>query len=195
MAASRNSKIENEVTTPKLLVENDLSSIKDRLETLPPEIYNHIFDLTFTLLAGIHDITINYRPPSCLQINKSIRSKAMKSYYNESRFLVHGGIIFQWLRSLPVAYIGRVHEVLVFDGEAAGPRKCRIYSAPAGFGNSTPGVIANDGGRLSASDLKHYNKLQVQLGIQKEQMPPCIRRAVERVHACDDRRRAGESTL
>lgn len=57
-----------------------------QVQSLPPELYTVIYDLTFTINIGTCLIDKAYTPPSILQVNQKWRSVLRQSYDNETFF-------------------------------------------------------------------------------------------------------------
>lgn len=100
-----------------------MKSLASLVQGLPAELYQEIYDLTFTTGAGEHSIKQNYKPPNCLQVNRSTRESFARSYYGEdSTFLVDGPadrICAKWINRLPDAHAAMLSEIRVVK-----PRMC-----------------------------------------------------------------------
>lgn len=70
--------------------------------SLPQELFDKIYDLTFKLPApGVREIDEEYTPPVMLQISTKTRAMFAKAYYgNGSQFRVKQAIAKKWLKSL-----------------------------------------------------------------------------------------------
>lgn len=65
------------MSTPIFTIEQ----LQTGLQTLPQELYDQIFALTFTINAESVVINEHYKPPSQLQVCSRTRKNLMKSYY------------------------------------------------------------------------------------------------------------------
>ncbi|KAK4617574.1 hypothetical protein CLAFUW4_11871 [Fulvia fulva] len=71
--------------------------LKHRLEALPQELYDMIHDHTFTILPTYQLIAATYKPPSILQVNRSIRTGLLPTYYSTTTFeFISPGIYEKW---------------------------------------------------------------------------------------------------
>lgn len=104
------------------------------IATLPPEIYEITYNYTFTKIQySMVNITTGYRPPSILQVDRSSRSLALRSYYQNTTFILQlsgaqsGGQGAwwlastvpppgeRWLRRLPSAHRGLLRQVIIVN--------------------------------------------------------------------------------
>lgn len=90
----------------------DAKSFQVRLQNLPAELYNTIYDLTFTLNAPktLTVVDSGYKPPSILQVNRHFRTKLACTYYDEFVFAFRPfgpdhRYFDQWLSSLSVQHM------------------------------------------------------------------------------------------
>lgn len=79
------------------------------IQNLPPELYNIIYDFTFSVSAGEQQVTIDkaYRSPARLQVDSTSRRAFAEPYYKTSTFHVQDtslvkvrNICRHWLASL-----------------------------------------------------------------------------------------------
>ena len=95
--------------------EDDSLALRARLEAIPPELYNMIYDFTFTANAATrmetspdyefskelvvasklhvgesHYNTLNARLPHMLHVDRQSRLQFAKSYYGSSHYIVYG---------------------------------------------------------------------------------------------------------
>ncbi|KAF2482972.1 Smg-4/UPF3 family-domain-containing protein [Neohortaea acidophila] len=77
-------------------------TLKKWMQSLPQELFDKIYDLTFKLPApGVREIDEEYTPPVMLQISTETRDAFAKAYYgNGSQFRVKQAIAKKWLTSL-----------------------------------------------------------------------------------------------
>lgn len=74
-------------------------SLRDLLESLPQELYEQIYNETFTIDSSLHqEIHINksWRPPLLLQVNRASRAKILHSYYSSHTFVVRRRDTYQF---------------------------------------------------------------------------------------------------
>lgn len=78
-----------------------------RVHNLPPELYDKIYDFTFTNnFRESYYIDEKYKPPNILQVNKQQHSTLHQAFYNQTIFTVSDSAtdmetLTRWLRSLP----------------------------------------------------------------------------------------------
>lgn len=82
---------------------------------LPPELFNEIYDLTFTAPSAEQHIGSSYKPPSCLQVNQYSRSVFAQSYLNNSTFYIDRDIAQKWSASLTKDHLEMLAQVRI-DG-------------------------------------------------------------------------------
>jgi hypothetical protein len=78
-----------------------MDSLTKKLNSLPQELYDSIFDTVFT--AGPRRINIehSYQPPSLLSINSATRKQFATSYYANTTFVFDNDVILhQWLHGV-----------------------------------------------------------------------------------------------
>ncbi|CAK1358072.1 uncharacterized protein RHO25_007844 [Cercospora beticola] len=78
------------------------SSLRDHLETLPQELYDKIYDFTFTAEEKVvYIFHCDDRPPHLLQVDRRSRQKFTASYYSSTTFLFTGaGTFGLWVDAL-----------------------------------------------------------------------------------------------
>ena len=81
-----------------------MPDLPDLLQSLPPELYDRIYTLTFT--SDAIDITIDrsYRPPAIHAVDRASRALALKSFYSNSHFRLDGWAIDSWVVSLEIRH-------------------------------------------------------------------------------------------
>ena len=84
--------------------ERDLATC---VHDLPGELFNQIYQLTFTAKPGVRKIDKTYKPPSLLAVDRASRKLFAKSYYGGSGAsfawnseLKAKEVLIRWLRSL-----------------------------------------------------------------------------------------------
>lgn len=79
---------------------DDTTTLNERIQALPAEIYNEIYDLTSTPSSVTH-ITREYKPPASLQVSRATRRKFSELYYDKDRtFYVNHALAWTWLKSI-----------------------------------------------------------------------------------------------
>lgn len=79
---------------------NETMETQRLLETLPLELYEMIWNLTFKTTKFV-TIDPEYNPPVQLQINKATRKQATAKFFSETTFYVHDIWTFRkWIQSL-----------------------------------------------------------------------------------------------
>lgn len=90
------------------------------VQSLPSELFDEIYDLTFTFDSKTCCVeSRTYKPPSAIQVDRKSRSKAAKSYYNNTVFTFSTkGYDFEddadgksWLASLPEDHVKALREI------------------------------------------------------------------------------------
>lgn len=84
-----------------------MAGLEQHLTTLPAELYDYIFRLSFSANSAIRIITPAYRPPAILQVSQATRHNVAQEYYcQESIFLFNNHeVCLKWLLSLPADHI------------------------------------------------------------------------------------------
>lgn len=86
------------------------------IQALPPELFDLIYDYTFTIDIPIQTIDENYRPPARLQVDTISRAAFAKSYYATTFHIKPGNhdiLGTKWLSSLPSSHIQLIHRIVV----------------------------------------------------------------------------------
>lgn len=87
---------------------DSVPTFNTRVQDLPAEPFNHVFDLTFTLpVEPGHPLEIDgsYKPPSILQVDAITRNKLAPDYYSQTKFECKSeNLLSNWLCSLPRAH-------------------------------------------------------------------------------------------
>ncbi|KAF2216975.1 hypothetical protein CERZMDRAFT_93040 [Cercospora zeae-maydis SCOH1-5] len=79
------------------------AALRDRMMALPQELFDEIYNLTFTADKQVRHITnaLSGRPPHLLHVDRHSRKKFAASYYRNTTFLFPCDILFaRWLRAL-----------------------------------------------------------------------------------------------
>lgn len=92
--------------------ESDTDELITKVQSLPPELYTEIYNLTFTVNPNeICRINKNYKPPGTLQVNRTWRASLSPAFYKDTIFAVElGGYeeklanVTKWLRSVNPGY-------------------------------------------------------------------------------------------
>lgn len=94
-------------------------SLPALVQALPAELYNEIFELTFTSQfdrTNSRTIDNNYQPPNFLQINRATRAKFAKTYYGQgSIFYVPKPLLRKFFFSIHPGYARQIAEIRVVE--------------------------------------------------------------------------------
>lgn len=90
-----------------------MSTLASLVQALPGELFNKIYDLTFTPNDSYH-IDSSYKPPSCLQVSRSTRSMQTKEYYG-STFHIERRHFGQWLAPFTIERVRELQKVQILD--------------------------------------------------------------------------------
>lgn len=63
------------------------TSLRDLMQSLPQELYNEIYNMTFTANQKVLYVTRTYCPPHLTRIDHNSRTKFVASYYRNTTFL------------------------------------------------------------------------------------------------------------
>lgn len=79
----------------------DTGRLATRVQSLPPELFDEIYALTFTPTSDTVVITKKYRPPKLLQVDRASRNLFAEHYYAQTKFTATDmDVVVHWLRSL-----------------------------------------------------------------------------------------------
>lgn len=137
---------------------SNTSGLAQLVQSLPQELYDSIYDFTFTTTFKPHDqIHVSkakgYRVPSILQVDCASRSQAAASYYGTRAFYFNRrDELIAWVRSLPVEHQHLIREIR-YDSLLFG----YLSVADIGFTVST---LFNDMRRLGLHDMKGVFRVQ-----------------------------------
>lgn len=100
----------------------DTDDLIQRVQDLPPELFNHIRDSTFTVEVNKSiQIDTFFTPPGYLQVNRHARRVLALAYYRDNVFQFANGfternstILVKWLTSLPFEHLIHVETVNFF---------------------------------------------------------------------------------
>lgn len=91
------------------LVTTQMDRLPELVQTLPQELYDNIYDLTFTPTSRWRYIRHDYKPPKLLSVDRASRALFATRYYGERAVFCivpfshgHGA---KWLASLPQAHL------------------------------------------------------------------------------------------
>jgi hypothetical protein len=93
---------------------NVINDLQERLAGLPQELFEYIYDLTFTSDERIQSIYEGYRPPSILQVDRSTRETFAETFYGREDaifFCWDHEKCLKWLLSLPREHVAMLHHV------------------------------------------------------------------------------------
>ncbi|CAK1358073.1 uncharacterized protein RHO25_007843 [Cercospora beticola] len=77
------------------------TSLRELMQSLPQELYDEIYNLTFTANQKVLYVTRTYHPPHLTRIDHNSRTKFVASYYRNTTFLFTRRRTFRsWKRAL-----------------------------------------------------------------------------------------------
>jgi len=83
------------------------------LQSLPQELYDIIFDLTFTVDNAVLHVNSSYKPAATLQVSRATRAMIAPEYYAR-RIICYGEQrLPRFVRSLPDKHIAYMNQVLL----------------------------------------------------------------------------------
>lgn len=72
-------------------IADKMDELAQRVQNLPPELFNNVYELVFTANPATIEITDEYQPPHLLRVSKHSRKMFARSYYGKGTvFLVQG---------------------------------------------------------------------------------------------------------
>ncbi|KAK3720994.1 hypothetical protein LTR37_003284 [Vermiconidia calcicola] len=84
----------------------------NRVQGLPPELYNHIYHDVFTPATPTIRIDESYEPPLLMQVDGQSRALFMERYYSKHAIIVADtidwGLVLDWLKSLSPLHLARL---------------------------------------------------------------------------------------
>lgn len=76
-------------------------SLPELVQSLPRELYEHVFALTFTVFGGCIDINEAVRPPNMFHVSRATREQVAKRYYGSTTFrFTNRKVLIAWLAAL-----------------------------------------------------------------------------------------------
>lgn len=78
------------------------------VQSLPQELYDEIYDLTFTADDEPRVINKDYKPPHLLYVDRASRTKYVKSYYGNGTFMLPPAFGQTWARSVPATHFDMI---------------------------------------------------------------------------------------
>ena len=93
-----------------------MDQLAKHVQGLIPELYNYIYELTFTTEPETRDITRQYKPSSLLQVDRASRNAYAQVLYggatfyvhchdHDNHYLRHQACCTNWFLSLPQAHV------------------------------------------------------------------------------------------
>ena len=84
-----------------------IDELAERVQSLPPEIYKEVYDLTFTPRSNYHRINAAFKPSKLLAVDRASRAIFAVRYYRENAIfsLQYLALGRQWLVSLPQRHL------------------------------------------------------------------------------------------
>lgn len=98
-------------------------TLRSRIQSLPPELYQQVYDLTFSTgaiessaLAGKY-ISNLYKPPLMLRMNRHLRENFSKQFYGNGSVFYFKTLYVAvgWLASLPKHHIEMIQHIRILD--------------------------------------------------------------------------------
>lgn len=107
--------------------------LKQRLEDLPRELYEYIYELTFTSDTKPRSIWEGYHPPSTLQVSHETRRSFARQFYHGRDdalfFCWDHEKCLRWLLSLPREHVALLREVRCATQPTSWLLDCVNYTA------------------------------------------------------------------
>lgn len=90
----------------------------DLLQALPREVFDLIYEMTFTRHSGLRHISADSKRPQRLQIDRKSRELFAKSWYGrDSIFVMNLEAAGPWLKSLPSRHFNMLTEIRLANEE------------------------------------------------------------------------------
>lgn len=88
------------------------------VQALPPELYNEIFELTFTPPSEVYKMSKDYLRPSCLQVNRASRARFAASYYGKAAIFTFDKndnyrMLVKSLESIPQEHLEAITDIRI----------------------------------------------------------------------------------
>lgn len=93
-----------------------MADLAQHLRELPQELFDLIYDFTFSSDTAAQTITENYKPPPELCVDAVSRDKFAKSCYSKSFYIAHENhetVATKWLCFLPQTHIDMIARIVV----------------------------------------------------------------------------------
>ena len=92
------------------------SDLSKRIQNLPQELYDMIYEHTFTADTEKVEINADYKPPKLLAVDRASRHFYAKSHYGGRMFFVAFGVndlrdLLRWLKSLSGDHQAMIREI------------------------------------------------------------------------------------
>ena len=97
----------------------DDEDLAQRVQSLPPELFNIVLAEVFTPDTTTHKIDANYKPPKFLAVSRTTRETYAKAYYGglDSSFVFELAVgkpiepLYRWLKCLPLSHLRMLSQV------------------------------------------------------------------------------------
>ncbi|KAK3712794.1 hypothetical protein LTR37_008885 [Vermiconidia calcicola] len=93
-------------------IQASMEDLANRVQGLPPELYNHIYYEVFTPTTPTIRIDEFYNPPLAMQVDHHSRSLFTERYYSEHAIIVADtidwGLVLEWLKSLSSPHLAHL---------------------------------------------------------------------------------------
>lgn len=93
------------------MMASSTDDLAKRVQDLPRELFDVIFDFTFT--SGPSTVHVNkfYKCPSILQVSRATRTLTADAYYGNTTFSFENSLLMgQWLDAMEEKYVGRIRQ-------------------------------------------------------------------------------------
>ena len=108
----------------------NIDQLATLVQGLPPELYNTIYEFTFSPSTDTINVTRSCRPPSELQVDRTSREFFARQYYGNSKFITTDmDITVHWLRVLRLQHLQYLQDVkllFISDNDEGRARDLRM---------------------------------------------------------------------
>ena len=93
-----------------------MDELTRRVHDLPRELFDLIYNLTFSNDTEVQTVGEDYKPPSPLFVDTDSREQFARSYYDGTFYIAHenhGDVAANWLKSLPKSHVDMITRIVV----------------------------------------------------------------------------------
>lgn len=94
------------------MAEDSFNTFVERVQSLAPELFEHIYNLVFTADSGDKQIDEHYKPPLQLSIDPKSRAAFAKDYFPNTFIGKNTEVINLWLDALPTEHKVLIKEIV-----------------------------------------------------------------------------------